>query len=224
MSFVNWFPLLMKSEPKPKNRPKWTVTQSKCLTANEVKKLMKYSNQLKLNGLRNKKFTSVRNAFMVELGLQSGLRVQELASLKHQNISTNSQSASITLIGKGRKRRRVFISAKFARKYKAFKKYKEKFGYQITPESPLLNNLKGEQITKRALQKFIKIIFKEAGLPTCYHMHNLRHTFATFLYEASGKNLRLVQDQLGHSSITTTQAYMEVFETEKIKAAENLYK
>jgi integrase/recombinase XerC len=52
----------------------------------------------------------------------------------------------------------------------------------------------------------------------------LRHTFATYLLKASNYNLRLVQAQLGHSSIRTTQVYMGLMDEDVKKAINRLYK
>lgn len=225
MVFVNWFTFLMKGEPKPKKiKPKtWIIDENKYLCKSEIKKLMIYTNRLKLEGLRKKKFTSVRNAFMIELALQAGLRVQEMASLKHLNLLIEEEKSSITLIGKGAKKRSILISPKFKRKCQAYIKHKEKFGYSTTPDSNVLNNLKNKQISKRSLQKFFKIIIKNAGLSKSYHIHSLRHTYSTFLLISSNYNYELVRKQLGHASITTTQVYAGVLESEKRKAVEKIY-
>lgn len=219
-----WFTKLMKSEPsKKKKRNTWIIDESKCLCESEVKKLMSYCNRLKLEGLRNKKFTAVRNYFMVELGLHSGLRVQEMASLKHFNLLISDDKSSILLIGKGNKERSILIDSKFKRKCLAYIKYKEKFGFGIHPDSFLLNNLKDKEISKRSLQKFFKIIIKNAGLSAHYHIHTLRHTYATFLLEATNHNYRFVQKQLGHASIKTTQIYAGVLRSVARRGVEKIY-
>ena len=87
-----------------------------------------------------------------------------------------------------------------------------------------MNNLQDKKISKRALQKFFKQIIQKTGLPIRYHIHSLRHTYATFLLKASGNNYKFAKDQLGHESIKTTQIYAGVIETERKKALENLYK
>ncbi|MCP4263674.1 MAG: tyrosine-type recombinase/integrase, partial [Planctomycetes bacterium] len=57
-----------------------------------------------------------------------------------------------------------------------------------------------------------------------YSIHCLRHTYACQLYKASGYNLRLVQKQLGHSSIHTTEMYADVMEPDIQDALRELYK
>ncbi len=64
----------------------------------------------------------------------------------------------------------------------------------------------------------------KAGLPSHFHIHCLRHTYTTFLLTASNFNYRFVQQQLGHSSIKTTQVYAGIIESEGKNAIENLYR
>ena len=123
----------MKSEPKTnqsrKNNHAWIIDESKCLGIEEVHKLKSYCDEMKLCGLHNKKFTPVRNWFMVELGLNTGLRVTEMASLKHKNILITGERSSIVLIGKGGKKRVIWISAEFKKTCQTYFNYKNRFGY-----------------------------------------------------------------------------------------------
>jgi site-specific recombinase XerD len=57
-----------------------------------------------------------------------------------------------------------------------------------------------------------------------HSIHHLRHTYATHLHHVSGNNLRLVQQQLGHSSIAVTQVYAHVLPSEAEKAVNMLFK
>jgi len=213
----------MNEPPKRKKRNAWNIDESKCLSESEVKRLKRFCLQLKINGLQNKKFTAVRNWFMIELGLNTGLRVQEIASLKHGNLLIDETRSSIFLIGKGDKQRSVWIGSEFKKKCREYINYKKRFSYSTDSDSYLLNNLKDEGISKRALQKFFKSIIQKAGLPGHYYIHCLRHTYTTFLLKASNYNYRFVQKQLGHSSIKTTQVYAGVVEADGRKAIENMY-
>ena len=57
-----------------------------------------------------------------------------------------------------------------------------------------------------------------------HRFHDLRHTYASYLYHASGNNLRMVQKQLGHQSIRTTEVYADVLDGETEKAVNALYR
>ncbi|MBW1999580.1 MAG: site-specific integrase, partial [Deltaproteobacteria bacterium] len=89
----------MKSEPvagKRKMRNSaWTIDESKCLTLDEVKRLRDVCESGRITGLQSGKFTSIRNWFMIELGLNAGLRVQEIASLKHSNLLLDGDRSSL---------------------------------------------------------------------------------------------------------------------------------
>ena len=78
---------------------------------------------------------------------------------------------------------------------------------------------------KRALQKSYQRSMDRAGItqPHGVGIHSLRHTYASFLYKASKGNLRLVQRQLGHASIKTTEIYAHLFDQEIQKAVSRLY-
>lgn len=218
----------MKGEPKrrfgSRRRFTWIVDESKCLSAEEVRKLRAHTEKCRKKEIRTGKFTQIRNWFMVELGLEAGLRVEEMAKLKHRDLRVSRNLSSIFVIGKGSKERSVWVSSKLKSKCQTYIRYKTAAGFPVNEDSPLLNNLDGNHITKRSLQKFFKRIVSDAGLPTHHHIHNLRHTYATFLLKASHNNYRFVQEQLGHSSITTTQVYASIIESEGRRALEKLYR
>ena len=227
MAFLKKFIKLVKSEllhkKGQKSKRRWKMNEKKYLSKTEVKKLITFCNKLKRSGLENKKFTPLRNWFMVELGLHVGLRVQEMADLRGDNLLIDAGKSSINLIGKGDKERTVWISSKFKSRCKEFLRYKKKFGYSVNKEDYILNNLQGTKISKRALQKFFKRIIKDAKLSEHYSIHKLRHTYSTFLLDKSSNNYKLAQAMLGHASIETTQTYAGVFEKKARKAIDRLY-
>lgn len=226
MSILTMFTFLMNSESikaKNNNNLDWLIDERKYLSRGEVKKLRNKCLQVKLLGLNNMRFSLIRNWFMVELGLNTVLRVNEMASLRFKNLLIDDTRSSIVITGKGNKKRVIWISAKFKRTCLNYLKYRARFGYSIDQESFILNNLKGKRISRRALQKFFKKIIRGAGLPDYYSIHCLRHTYTTFLLIASNQNYRFAQQQLGHSSIQTTQVYAGVVEHEGKKALEKLY-
>lgn len=228
MSLLSRFTKLMKSEPtktrKRMNNSVWIIDERKCLSMSEIKKLRITGKEEKSQGLKNNRFSLIRNWFMVELGLNAGLRVGEMASLLHENLILDGDRSSIIVFGKGNKKRAVWINSGFKQTCQRYLAYKNNFGYETNTQSPLLNNLAGSTISKRALQKFFKAILAKAGLPSYYYIHCLRHTFTTFLLKASNHNYRFAQQQLGHSSIRTTQVYASVLESEGKKALERLYR
>jgi site-specific recombinase XerD len=114
MSLINRFIKLMKNEPPVKKRSfSWFIDESKCLNAREVRKLRAFCRKEKERGLKARNFTAFRNWFMVELGLNAGMRVEEIASLKCENLLISEGRSSIVVTGKGNKTRPVWISSMF---------------------------------------------------------------------------------------------------------------
>ena len=217
--------VVSRQQTKSMNKPNsvWIIDESKYLSESECEILM----NTVLSEMRKSdipKFNKIRNWFMVELGLNTGLRVNEMVSLKHKDLFMENGKSSIKVIGKGNKLRSILINSEFKNTYTRYINLKKQFGYDIGSNSYLLNNPKGNKITKRALQKAFKILIIKSGLPRHYHIHCLRHTYTTFLLKASNNNYRFAQRQLGHASIKTTQTYAGVIESEGRKALENLYK
>ncbi len=70
----------------------------------------------------------------------------------------------------------------------------------------------------------VKGLMAAVGLDPRYATHTCRHTYATHLYRASGNDLEVVQEQLGHASIKTTTIYAKVTKEDKLRAANALAK
>ena len=73
----------------------------------------------------------------------------------------------------------------------------------------LVVNQKGNQITSRAIQRICQTAGERAGLQVRLHPHMIRHSFATHLVD-NGADLRVVQELLGHQTLSTTQIYTHV--------------
>jgi len=201
----------------------WIIDESKCFSSNEVQRLRGVATSRRSSGLREGRFDMVRDWFMVELGLQAGLRVSEMASLRNSDLFLDEDRSSISVLGKGQKRRPVWIGSAFKAICLSYLKDKLQFGYSADPESYLLNHLRDGKLTKRTLQKRFTQLLREASLPSYYYIHCLRHTYTTFLLRASNNNYRFAQKQLGHASIRTTQVYAGIVETDVRMALEKLY-
>lgn len=162
---------------------------------------------------------------MIELGLNTGLRVQEMTDLKCGDFFISALEASVIVRkGKGKKRRPVWISESFKKACQFFMRWKHWHGHSTEDEAPLFTSEDGMPLSKRALQKAFKKILTAAGLPGYYSIHCLRHTYATHLLKASGFNLRLVQEQLGHSSVRITEVYTKLIGSDVKQAVNRLYR
>lgn len=166
----------------------------------------------------------VRDRFILRLGLATGLRVMEMAALDCGDLTLTDRLPSLWVgKGKGKKSRTVYFNERFKRQCQEFLVWKQSVGESATSDRPLLlSSSTGGHLTTRAIQKAFKRCAKKAGLPSYYSIHCLRHTYACLLLKASNWNLRLVQKQLGHSKITTTQIYADVMAMDIGKALEKL--
>ena len=199
----------------------WELDPKKFLSRKEADRLQAVAKEQAACGNR----VAIRGCFIIRLGLATGLRVMEIAALKCSDLSLEDTIPSLVVIhGKGKKKRRVFFNGTFKRHCKEYLTWKQYIGESTEPDQPLLlSSSTGGHLTTRAIQKTFKRCARRAGLLSHYSIHCLRHTYACFLLKASNWNLRLVQKQLGHSKITTTQIYADVMLPEIKKALDRLY-
>jgi site-specific recombinase XerD len=169
---------------------------------------------------RSRKFLRRREAFVIHLGLSTGLRVAEMANLRLADLQLSGPWRSVVVQrGKGGKRRVVRISRDCKQRCLAFIEAKQAAGEPVRMDAPVFYSpATGEALTTRALQKAFKRLVRKAGLGNAHSFHALRHTYGTRLCRASNNNLRLVQRQMGHDSIETTALYLHV-ENQEVERA-----
>jgi len=135
------------------------------------------------------------------------LRISELTSLKIENISLSLDEARIT--GKGGKQRYVFFSddAKAAiEEYLPFRAERMRKAGIDSKKGALFINRNGKSISISGVRWIITQYAQVSNTGKKIHPHVLRHSFATHLVN-SGLDIRIVQEMLGHSKISTTQRY-----------------
>lgn len=157
----------------------------------------------------NKIFTENLNLtqqVIVELLYGCGLRVSELVEIEINNIDLSSKY--LRCFGKGSKERIVPINKNAIN---ALKKYYQEREYIINKynlnERNLLFHENGRSYTRQDVWKFIRNLGQK--LHKSISPHTLRHSFATHLLE-NGADLRVVQELLGHSDVSTTQLYTHI--------------
>ena len=153
------------------------------------------------------KSESHRNRAIIEMLYGSGLRVSELVNLRLSEIYLKEGYMRIT--GKGSKQRLVPISPVAT----------EWFGYWLQDRNALdvkaeaidiaFLNRRGGQLTRAMIFTIIKTLARAAGIQKTISPHTLRHSFATHLLQ-NGADLRIIQQLLGHESISTTEIYTHV--------------
>ncbi len=163
--------------------------------------------------------TNARNRAIVETLYACGMRVSELCGLNFGNL--NLEENEITVFGKGAKERIVLISER-AKKYlelylNSYRSAYANTAEQISEETAVFINNTGCRLNPRSVNKFLERISEEVSINKKISPHVFRHSFATKLLE-KGADLRIVQELLGHSSISNTQIYTHV-STERLKQA-----
>jgi site-specific recombinase XerD len=203
-------------------KQKWTLDRQKFLSEAEVKKLRRVVEDKALADLQKGRTTWPRFWMVVDLAVSAGLRVSEIAGLRVGNLYLNSREPRIQVTGKGQKMRDVFISKELMKHLSQYLKWKRSLDEPLGDDDPLLMSSHGKAYSTRTLQYAFKRSIKEAGLPRYYSIHACRHSYGTYLYQKT-KDLRLVQKQLGHSSITTTTVYADVTVEETLDAVNGLF-
>jgi integrase/recombinase XerC len=146
-------------------------------------------------------FINTRDRAILELLYSSGLRVSEISGLSIDEI--NTKEGFLKVRGKGRKERMVPIGSKAI---DAIKSYLAERLTLKTNESFLFLNRRGKRLTERGIRRIVVKYARMVGISGKIGPHSLRHTFATHLLQ-SGADLRVIQELLGHSSLSTTQKY-----------------
>ena len=182
------------------SNPALTIEQPKL-----PKRLPKVMTVEEINAILNQNLTEIQSVIL-ELLYGCGLRVSELVNLKVSDIDIKSKY--LQCIGKGSKERIVPLGKKAVSALNKFLP-KRDFSvkkYNLKTKNLLINN-EGRQLTRQDVYTFIS----EQGKKIHKHIspHTLRHSFATHLLE-NGADLRVVQELLGHSNVSTTQLYTHI--------------
>ena len=151
--------------------------------------------------------SALRDGAIVELLYGTGARISEIVGLNVQDISKfdGDQVTALRLTGKGGKTRVVPIG-KYAQI--ALDQYlvRVRPGLLKKQESALFLNSRGSRLSRQSIWSMIAHGAHSAGIASDVSPHSLRHSFATHLLDG-GADIRVVQELLGHSSVTTTQIY-----------------
>ncbi len=149
-----------------------------------------------------------RDRAALETLYASGCRASEVAGLRPADLDLVSGLARC--VGKGNKERRVPLGSQAIAALLEYLRRDRPHLVARRPETPnLFVSKSGRPLSRIALWSIVKRYARAAALPGDVSPHTLRHSFATHLL-AGGADLRVVQEMLGHASITTTQIYTRV--------------
>lgn len=185
--------------------PKKTKSLPKFLDKEEIEQI--------LNNVNIESPSGFRNRAILELLWATGMRISELSGLNFGDL--NLEHNEIKVFGKGSKERIVLISERA-------KQYLERYihtarrlvakDFPPPPQeenSPVFINNTGYRLNPKTIRNVINSIVEKISLPKKVTPHMFRHSFATYLIE-NGADLRVVQELLGHASISNTQIYTHI--------------
>lgn len=188
----------LKSLRSPKSLPKF-------MTLNEVDELCALPEKKEI-------LWETRDKALFEMLYSSGCRVSELISIKISDLS--GDYSNVIVKGKGSKDRKVFFASDAQNALKLYLDDRKKH-FPKLEENVLFLNQKGSPLTTQGVWYILNRYSGQEGTGRHISPHTFRHTFATALL-TNGADIRLVQEMLGHSSISTTQRYTHIT-TERLK-------
>jgi site-specific recombinase XerD len=200
------------------------IDREKYLSAEEAERLRTVAEARAITDKAKGRKGGVLAWMIVDLALSTGLRVSEMAAIRHRNLDLKRGSLRVDR----RKRRKpqresLALGRELADHLRDFTEWKRSTDLPTGPEDALLIGKRGP-MTARGLQQSFKKALERAGLPTdTLSIHSARHTLAVHMLSKTG-NLRAVQKQLGHASPTiTANMYADVTFGEMQEAVSGLY-
>jgi len=202
-SFFNYLVKRGVTEDNPATSiltPKQEKTLPSYLSVDEMFRL--------LDSIHSGRILDLRNRAIFETLYSCGIRVSELVGLN--TINVDYRQDLIRVLGKGGKERIVPIGKKALVAIKTYRQVLQReSGISEEISGPLFLNKNKGRLTARSVGRILDPLVTVCGLLTPVSPHTLRHTFATHMLDA-GADLRVVQELLGHKSLSTTQKYTHV--------------
>lgn len=159
--------------------------------------------------ISSRPWENLRNQALLMLIYGCGLRISEALNLSYGE-RPKPDNVSVRITGKGKKQRDAPILPLIEN---AIQQYIKAAPFDFEDDDPLFRGLKGGRFSARQVQMIVAKCRRLMGLPDEVTPHAFRHSFATHLLAAGG-DLRTIQELLGHSSLSSTQIYTEIEDTE----------
>ncbi|MFO7666337.1 MAG: tyrosine recombinase XerC [Desulfobacterales bacterium] len=160
-----------------------------------------------LDSIKVDSLAGSRNRAIFETMYSSGIRVSELAGLNVADVDFGGRV--IRVLGKGGKERIVPVGEKAVCAVRAYMDKLRGEGVPLNENGPLFLNKSKGRLTTRSIARILESFVREFCISVPVSPHALRHSFATHMLDA-GADLRVVQELLGHKSLSTTQKYTHV--------------
>ena len=196
--------------------PKLEKRMPKYLSLEDSQKLLEVASK---EDNRNRE----RDFAIITLFLNCGMRLSELVGINISDI--NFSDWKMTVIGKGNKERTIYLNKACIRAIEDYLSVRPKEGIKSDSKNSkkaLFLSERLERISNRTVQYIVDKELKKAGLDTRkYSTHKLRHTAATLMYQYGNVDIRALQELLGHESISTTEIYTHVANSQVRDAVES---
>lgn len=166
--------------------------------------------QALLDGIDTSTATGLRDKALLELLYGTGARISEVTNLDVDDLTRvlEDPELSLRLFGKGSKERYVPVGS-FSRAAVDAYLVRGRPALVKKANPALLLNQRGDRLSRQSAWEILRRHAEAAGITAEISPHSLRHSFATHLLDG-GADVRVVQELLGHASVTTTQIYTEV--------------
>lgn len=163
-------------------------------------------------------FLALRNLAIVETMFSTGMRVGEIVALNIEDF--NSSDRSFLISGKGNKQRMGFVIDDY--NFNILECYYNKLQKILPKSKALFVNVFRHRISTQGVANVVAKLSKKALIEKHITPHMIRHTSATMFLQ-NGADIRVVQEFLGHSSITTTQRYTHISKEHLISQLESFH-
>ncbi len=164
-----------------------------------------------------------RDYAILTVFLNCGLRLSELVGINIQDIDFSENKMNV--IGKGNKERTIYLNKACVKAIGEYLAVRPKNGVKpdkLHSDEALFLSERKERISRRTVQHIVYTKLLAAGLdPSKYSTHKLRHTAATLMYQYGQVDIRALQVLLGHESISTTEIYTHVDDSQVRNAVES---
>ena len=190
---------LKKNPARVVATPKQAKKLPSFLPIDEAFRLMDTPDTKTLSGLRDKA--------ILETLYGAGIRISELVSLNVTDVDL--EKGYVRVLGKGRKERIVPLGSKACDAIREYINKKQDAGSKMQDSQALFLNQRGKRLTARSGWNIVDKYARRGAIKRHISPHSLRHTFATHLLEG-GADLRVIQELLGHSNLSTTQKYTHI--------------
>jgi site-specific recombinase XerD len=185
---------------------------TKALTQSEMEKILKQARQ----GHREAKgrgegspeeYLALRNLTIVEVLYATAMRVGELVTLKLDDF--REEESAFVINGKGGRQRLAFLPDRESKELCRIYFARRRSHATSINLSTIFTDTHGRPVATQTISRWLSLLAREGRIGRPVTPHMIRHTAATLLLR-NGADLRVVQEYLGHSSITTTQRYTHV--------------